>query len=542
MHTDAKSLKEQGDRLFSAKQTLDSRNQEIADNFYPERADFTVTRDPGEDWAAHLMTGYPSMVRRDLGDSIGTMLRPKDAQWFHMKADRDERETFDAKKWMERATGIQRRAMYDRATNFTRATKEGDHDFATFGSTVISVEINRRDNALLYRCWHLRDVSWQEDQYGAISCVHRRWKPTLRALAGMFPGSVHQKVTENLSKTPHKPIDCAHIVVRSDEYTGQKKWKTPWVSLYIDCENQHIMEESGSWTRMYVIPRWMTLSGSQYSYSPATLIALPDARLVQSMTLTLLEAGEKSVNPPMIGVSEAIRGDMAMYAGGFTAIDAEYDERLGEVLRPLGVDKSGLPYGMDIADRQQAMLREAFYLNTIDMPPTGGPDMTAYEFGQRIQQHIRKTMPLFEPMEVDYNGELCEMTFTTLLKENAFGSEADIPDVLRGSDIQFRFESPLADMVERQKGQLFLEAKAAVAQVAEMDTGALHTMDFTAALRDVLDGIGVPAEWMNSPEQVAQAKQADAAKQSAAEMLGTMGQGAAVAKDLGQAAQGFAPA
>lgn len=121
MHSDAKSLRERGDRLFSQKATLDSRNQDIADHFYPERADFTVTRDPGDEWASHLVTGYPSMVRRDLGNSLGAMLRPKGQPWFHVRADREEREDHEAKAWLEWSTGLMRRAMYDRKTMFTRA-------------------------------------------------------------------------------------------------------------------------------------------------------------------------------------------------------------------------------------------------------------------------------------------------------------------------------------------------------------------------------------------------------------------------------------
>jgi hypothetical protein len=40
--------------------------------------------------------------------------------------------------------------------------------------------------------------------------------------------------------------------------------------------------------------------------------------------------------------------------------------------------------------------------------------MTAYEVGQRIQEYIRGALPLFEPMEMEYNGALCERTFEIL--------------------------------------------------------------------------------------------------------------------------------
>lgn len=540
MHTDAKSLKEWGDRLFSAKRPLDTRNQSIADHFYVERADFTVTRDIGDEYADHLMSGYPAMVRRDLGNSLGSMLRPKGQPWFHIGADREEKETHEAKAWLEWATGLQRRAMYDRKALFTRATKEADHDFATFGGAVISTEVNRRDMALLYRCWHLRDVAWAEDSYGQINFIARNWKPTVRELCGYQPKlKVHPKVLERKDKDPDGKVEVRHMVVDAETYDATKQFRQPWVSVFIDCENNHIMHESGSWTRIYTIPRWATVSGSPYPYSPATTIALPDARLLQAMTLTLLEAGERAANPPMIGVSEAIRGDLNVFAGGFTAVDAEYDERLGEVLRPLVQDKSGLPFGMDMSDRQQGMIREAFYLNTINMPPHDGPEMTAFEVGQRVQEYIRNAMPLFEPMEADYNGALCEMTFETLLHEGAFGSPDSIPQEIAGSDVSFRFESPLAEMVERQKGQQFLEAKAMIAQAMEVDPDAPLVMNFPDTLRDVLSGIGSPTKWLRSPEEVEAMKRANDAKAEAATMLAGMEQGATVAEKLGNASQSF---
>jgi hypothetical protein len=538
LHTDAKSLRDRGQRLFSQKQSYDMRNQEIADHFYPERADFTVTRDIGDEYASHLMTGYPSMVRRDLGNSLGSMLRPKGQPWFHVRADREEREDHEARKWLEFATGVQRRAMYDGLSQFTRATKEADHDFAAFGGAAISTEVNRRDSALLYRCWHLRDMAWAEDSYGQLGEFYRNWKPTAAELCAYFPKTIHPKTTELKAKEPHAKVCVHHAVVRADDYDW-KKSRHPWVSLFIDMDNSHILEERGMWTQYYTIPRWATVSGSAYPYSPASMIALPDARLVQAMTLSLLDAGERAANPPMIGVSEAIRGDMNIYAGGFTAVDAEYDERLGEVLRPLVQDKSGLPFGMDMLDRSNGMLREAFYLNTLSMPPAGGPDMTAYEVGQRVQEYIRNALPLFEPMENDYNAALCDITFETLLREGAFGPVDNIPESIRGHDIQFQFESPLSTMIEKAKGQKFLESKAMIAEAAGIDPSAVKIMDFKTTLRDVLTGIGAPAKWLRSPEQVEAEAAAEAEAANTAQLLASMQQGADVAATLGTAAQSF---
>jgi hypothetical protein len=146
---DAKRLRDLSDTLFGKKSPLNSLHQEIADNFYPERADFTVSRSLGTDFAAQLMSSFPVVCRRNLGNQFGTMLRPTARPWFHVnrKFYKDEQDT-EAKGYLEWFEETQRRAMYDRSAFFTRATKEGDHDFAAFGQCAISVELNRSATGL----------------------------------------------------------------------------------------------------------------------------------------------------------------------------------------------------------------------------------------------------------------------------------------------------------------------------------------------------------------------------------------------------------
>lgn len=538
---DAKALIEQGDHLFGKRGTLLSMWQDVADNFYPERADFTVTRTLGDQFAENLSTSYPVLVRRDLGNSLGTMMRPKSIDWFHMRAKRDEYEDQPAKEWLEWATGVQKRAMYDSASLFTRASKEADHDIAAFGQSVKTVELNREGNGLLYRCWHLRDVVWAENAEGQIDTIHRKWKPTAATLCKLYRDKVHPKVAERMvgpKKEPFAEINCRHIVIPADQcddaYLG--KGRVPWVEIMLDVDNLHVMEIVGLAYRKYIIPRWQTVSGSQYSFSPATVCGLPEARLLQAMTRTLLEAGEKFTNPPMLAVQEAIRSDISIYAGGITWVDSEYDEKTGEVLRPLSQDRGGMPIGFEMQSTAMGLLREAFFLNKLDLPQNG-PEMTAYEVGQRVQEYIRHAAPLFEPLEDEDNGAVCEATFDLLLRGGAFGSVADMPQSLRGQDIEFRFESPLHEAIERQKGQKFMEAKALLADTLALDPTAGAHIDIRTAFRDVLSSIGVPAKWMHSETEADEIIAAQQEKTAAAELLQTMGAGAEVATTIGEAGQ-----
>lgn len=540
MEDRVKDLCEQASKLFEKRQPLLSLWQDIADNFYPERADFTTSRNMGEEFASGLMTSYPLLARRDLGNAFSGMLRPTSKEWFKTGTTRMDRVDNAGKQWLEQATETQRRAMYDRNALFVRATKEADHDFAAFGQCVISTQLNRNADALLYRTWHLRDVVWCENADGKVDTTFRKWAPYARDLIRMFPATVSQKVRDIAIKGPYEEIKVAHAVVPSDSW-GDGKYRTPYVSIFYEEDSKSILEEVGSYTKIYTIPRWQTVSGSQYAYSPATVAAISDARLIQSMTRVLLEAGEKAVTPPMLAVTEAIRGDISVYAGGITAIDSQYDERLGEVLRPLTMDRSGIPLGLNMQQDTRTMIAEAFFLNKLAMPVTA-VDMTAYEVGQRVQEYIRQALPIFEPMETDYNGELCEQTFEVLFRAGAFGPMQDIPPSLSQADIQFTFESPLRDAIAAQKGTVLMQAKSLLAQVVDIDPTAPLMFDAKTALRESLEGIGVPAKWINSEEEVAQAAAAQEEQAQAQQQLEQIAQGGEIAKqyaEAGQAMQGL---
>lgn len=530
----AKELCGIADDLFTKRTSLMLLWQEIAENFYPERADFTFRRQLGTDFAGNLMSSYPLICRRELADQIGTMLRPTAKEWFKMAPVDSGRETNAAKRWLEWAAGVQRRAMYDRRALYTRASKETDNDFAAFGQAVKQIRMNRNMDGLLYQCHHLRDVAWKENEEGGHGMIFRKWKPDARTLKRLFRDKVHPAINQAIERNqPMREFNCIHMIVETDLYDEKSNGKPFW-SIYYDVDNQRVMEEVAVWNQEYNIPRWQTVSGSQYAHSPATIAALPDARLIQAMTYTLLEAGEKATNPPMVATDDVVRSDVSIYAGGITWVDRDYDERLGEALRPMTNDKSGIPFGADMLRDSREMVVQAFYLNKLNLPARG-PEMTAYEVGQRIQEYIRGAMPIFEPMEYEMNGGDCEMTFDILLRNGAFGPVESMPKELRGVDIQFHFESPLHDAIEQSKGQRFIEMGQYIAAAAQLDPSVGALPDAKAALRDVLVGIGAPAKWIRGEAEVDKIIAAQAEMQQKQELLATMQQGSEVIGNLAAA-------
>src|ERR1041385_7896288 len=150
MDSRARDLIKMGDGLFSQRSGLMALWQEIAEQLYPERADFTSQRSEGALFADNLFGSYPLLARRELGNSFAAMLRPRNAPWFALHVqDEDQDKDKASREYLEWATQVQWRAVYDPEAKFVEATKQADHDVATFGNGVIWAGLNSDRSALL---------------------------------------------------------------------------------------------------------------------------------------------------------------------------------------------------------------------------------------------------------------------------------------------------------------------------------------------------------------------------------------------------------
>lgn len=528
-----------GKSLLGKKRRVDSLFQELALNFYPERADFTNERDDGEEFAAHLFSSYPVLARRELGNMLGASLRPRSQKWFSIHAT-DESVDADqqARLYLEYITNIQWKAMYARSAMLTRATKQADHDFTTFGNAVIKITPNLNYDGLLYQNYHLRDCAWMENSEHSIDCMFRKWTPTAKQLMGVFPKTASKEVQAAFLKDPNKTFKCLHAVVpaRMYGYKSQSGKRFPFVSLYVEQDSETVLEETGLEYFCYVVPRWQTVAGTVWGHSMATSIALPDGRTSQVVMRTLREAGEKYVDPPMLAVQDAIRGDVALYSGGITTVDMEYDERLGEVLRPITQNSNGMPIGFEIASALKEDIRSAFFLDKIQLPAPTSAEMTAFEVRRRMEEHIRAASPIFEPIEQEYNEPLCEVSFDILVKMGIVNFE-NMPESLQGQDVRYTFRSPLADMAEQQDAETFMDLMQRVwIPAAQIDPSQMDNIDLTTALRDAAIAGGWKGRWLRPIEQVmemrqqaeeqAKAQQAMAEAQNIAQIMQQGGKGA----------------
>ncbi len=555
MKTRAQELIEIGNRLFADRFPLLTLWQTFAENFNPIRADFTRVRYISEEFASYLMTGRPVLAHRELTNALSSVLRPQGVQWFKPGVE-DEAVNADPynQKFFDFVAQRMSSVMYDRRSQFRRSTREADGDWTLFGQAVIESRANNLRDGMLYRTWHLRDCVWTEDANLKIDSFHRKWKLQARQLVRLAAESkwtLSPEVTKKAEKDPAAPCHCRVIVLPTDEYDSfgkdedgfnrKRNRNMPFVNVVIDEDNQKILEETPQYDLGYNIPRWVTIGGfSQYAYSPTAIVALPDGRMLQQMTLTLMEIGQKVVDPPMIAVGDAIQGGTNLYAGAINWVDPDYDERTGEVLRPITIDGSGLKWGTEYEERIEQVVNEAFFLNVLNLPQYDQKEMTAEEWRGRMQEYVRRATPLFEPVDVEYNGLLCDSTFNEMARMGMFGSPLDFPPALRGQEIKWKFTNPLVAAEAEQKTNSFTKLSQLLGAAMQIEPDVKADVDYDTAFRDAIPGTGAPAKWIR-PQDAAnqlkqQARQAQQAAQAANQLGAVAEHGGKIANAVGNVA------
>lgn len=542
----ARELAEREAKAFERKDNLHSLWQEIALNFYAARADFTAERCLGEEYAIDQFDSEPERCRRDLADARSSMLRPDGQEWVRART-RDEKlnERPDIARVLDFINSRLRYYLDEPEHGFGRAEKEADNDLVSFGNAVktAEAEINRYgERKLVVRSWHPRDCAWSDDTAGTRQdLMFRKFRASARHIRKMYPDAeLHGDVERALEKEPDKEFGLCHVMMPADEYGWYKRpldgRDDPWASVYYDSDHKMLLRERSSPRFRYVVDRWMTISGSQYGYSPATMVALPDARMMQVMARVLQEASEKSLDPPLKATKGAVVSDIDLGAAGVTWVDRDYDEKQGPAISTLLPEMRQIPIGIDLIARTTLALRDNFYLSKLRLPMQA---KTAFETQALLEQFIRENLPLFGPWQAGITmmiDEIFGVLFAPEMRELAFGYMAEWPEELLDRELVYTFQNPLKDAIERNRVNQAQQAFGMIAGAAQIDPGAAHVADVPQILRDAIRGTGAPADWLSDEEQAAQAASATAQTSNILGALGMAEQAAGVVKTGTEAA------
>ncbi len=523
---------------FTAKKQLDTFWQDCAELHFPEHADFVDIRDEA-DYESYLYDSTPSLFRRDFCNWMGSVLRPKGRVWANHRARSDDINAVPSvRKWLEHKDHVQRGLLYDHSSGFISAMSLRDHQYGAFGNSVTSCEVRRSRTGYLIRTWHLKDCAWFDNDEGQVDTLFRRFKLKVSDLCGKEKQGwkVPKQIKDKLRDNPTDMVECMHVEMPIDHYYLDERPKfrnSDYVSVYLCMQTKDILFEEGRNGFRYHVARWFRLPNSPYAISPCIAVSNPDARTLQSMTYSIMQAGELAVEPPTVAQSEVVIGPVRLFPGGTTWVDQRYDERGGQAIRPLELGK--VPeLGVSLHGALRETLGEAWYLNKLYLP-TPDAGMTATETERRWQEFLRVTQPLIEPAEPEINGGVLNIALDVAMHMGWYGPVEEMPEELDNEEVDYTFDNPIEDA--RKQGMLgaFNQSMEITAMAAEAEPTVPAHMDVTKAYRDTMGAIA-PAAWLREEddEEIAEIEQRLLEQKQSQAAMGEMAAGSEIAKNVGQ--------
>lgn len=499
------------DKQFEFFRPYKSLCQDIAENFYPVRADFTTSLQL-EDYAGWLMDDTPVMSRETLGNAIDAMLRQ--GNWFKVGTGdltRDERPANAAS--LDRVTASMYGIIRNPMAGYGDAFKEWDHDWVAFGAFVGSIEESRYRTHLVAKPWHIRDCAWMQDEDGQVDTMFRDMMMSARDImrkqaTGRWSGEVSTEIKRAAQIEPMKEFRIRHLLIPStDLYGGDRtdlrRVKHKFLSCYIDVANRTYLNEAGSKVFNYTVGRQRRLSGKPWGFSPMALNSLRNSIMLQDMALVILEQGQKAVDPPTIGAGNVFTRDINMFAGGHTEVDLDEDHKLQDKFATVATGR--IDVGLELKADVRNLIAEAWLLNKLTLPTLR--DMRELEVQVRTDEFRRAALPFFNPIESNYHALVLGTTFDMALLTGKISWDMFARELRTGGvGMGFTYESPLNDAEGLDIVRKYYESVNIVSVGSQIDKTVANIYNLRQAAEDALSR-GTKPEWVVPEDQREKADQ-----------------------------------
>lgn len=514
--------------LKSQRYNWENHWQDIADVMLTNRAEFTDVHVKGDRRRDHLYDNSPALALRQLSASLHGLLKPESSQWFNIRVnDPNLMLRDDVKRWLSTCERRLRGAINAKRSKFIQATGEVDNDLCAFGTGILFIGERKDKSGLLFRSYHLNDTFLNVNSDGDIDTLFLRSKLTARqAVQRHGEKALSDKLIqhyEDKNADQNKVFEFIEIIKPRDEIDPPKDKRMKYGSCVIEVENKHKIQKNGYFEFPFAIPRWDTSTGEIYGRGPGSF-ALPDSNTLQAMGETLLTAGQKIVDPPLLTASETMIGPVNTFPGGVSYFDAEALQSQGG--RPIFPLETGanIPLGREMQNDVRYNVDRAFYRDQLELP-VDGPQMTATEVYARRNQFVQNLGPVFSRIEADYTSVIVERCFAIVDRAGAFPPR---PKILEGRALKFEYTSPTARARSQADLAGLTQAFELLAPLIQIDPQSADYFDADEVVKDLPEAFGHPPRYLKTPERV-EAIRANRAQQQAQQQLLDAAPGAAQA-------------
>ena len=521
------------DLLKRNRSVWESHWEEIAERILPRSAEFTGERQQGDKRTQKMYDATAALALERFAAAIESLLTPRGARWHTLRTSDPYLNLDDnVKLYFDQIERVMFSYRYSPKSNFASQMHEGYMSLGAFGTSGLFID-EGPVRGLIYRAVHLADLYIAENQHGMIDTVFRQFEVSARQAVQMFPdGDLSDDLRKVAKDKPDDRIKLLHVVMPRADRDPMRSGRinAPFFSGYFEVKTKQLIEEGGFTTFPYIISRYNTGPRETFGRSPAMTI-LPDIKMINEMSRTVIRAGQKVVDPPLLVADEGVLFPINTNPGAATF--ARMDGRNQAPIQPLFTG-ARVDIGLDMMEQRRKVINDAF-LVTLFQILVETPTMTATEVLQRAQEKGALLAPTIGRQQTEMLGPLIEREFDVL---DSQGLMPPVPDILieAGGEYEIEYVSPLSRAMRAEEGVAILRTLEMVQPIAAVDPGVMDNFNTDEITRILADTNGAPQRILRSENEISEMRAQRQQQQQMQSLLDNAPQAADAALKVSQIA------
>jgi hypothetical protein len=199
-------------------------------------------------------------------------------------------------------------AFDDPAANLTLALDEYMLDQIIFGTSGIGCERGTRSK-LLFKPYGIKEVYFEEGRDGVADSIYIFYEWSVaRVVAEFGIDKVSDKVRKAHEQNKDEKVKILHCIKpRTEKKAEAGKLAMPFMSVKLEFDKKHLLEESGFDEQPIYIGRFRKLNYERMGRSPA-MSAIADIREANALREAVIRAIEKQLDPPLGVLDDGMLG------------------------------------------------------------------------------------------------------------------------------------------------------------------------------------------------------------------------------------------
>jgi len=407
------------------------------------------------------------------------------------------------KRWCAHATERKYLCRYAPQAGFETQAHEDIRQECKYGTSGMWVD-ERRGVSLFFKSIHLSEIWIDENYYGRVDRKHRRFQLSLRQMVDQFGLENLSDKAQAAWEDPKKRADkheILHMLRPNADFERGRLGPLgkPVESAYIEVDQKHIIRRGGYYSDPLPVSRHITGPRDKYGRSPAMKV-LATVKGANAMARTILDAGNRAVNPPILFHDDAQITQLITKPGGLNpgGID-EYGRILARPMETGGQ----LPYGMELLESERQVIDKSFLGEFFRLLSDPADRQTATQVIETLQKEGVLIAPYIGRRETEKAQPIAERELDILMRADQIDPLP--PEVLEaGARPIFVMNNPAARMAKAETVGAFTRwVEIGVQAAAAGAPQALDRVNWDQGMQDVGETLGVLPTHINTDEEVA---------------------------------------